>query len=132
MLRSYVDELTTKLHSVVILAMCLLTLWLNFSIEINVRISDGGKSGKLEFQDNGGSWGAVCLDGFDQDAADVACRQLGYSQASELYTYYSSYYSRYAWYYIKNVIGMSLSKSHHAWSMVKFVVWYIIPYMVQK
>ena len=53
----------------------------------NIRISGGGKSGQLEFQNSSGDWGAVCKDGFDDDAGDVACRQLGYTQSSDIYTY---------------------------------------------
>ena len=34
--------------------------------------------GRLEFI-SGGIWGTVCSDGFDSNAAKVACRQLGYN-----------------------------------------------------
>jgi len=57
----------------------------------DVRISGGGKNGKLEFQDSNGVWGSICTNGFDDDAGDVACRQLGYLQASNVYTYSSRY-----------------------------------------
>ena len=53
----------------------------------NIRISGGGDDGQLEFYD--GRWGAVCTDGFDDDAGDVACKQLGYLQSSNVYTYSS-------------------------------------------
>ena len=50
----------------------------------DLRINGGGKSGQLEFYYYG--WGAVCKDGFDDDAGDVACRQLGYVRSSDVYT----------------------------------------------
>ena len=57
----------------------------------DVRISGGGDSGRLEFRSSNGQWGTVCRNGFDDDAADVACRQLDYVQADDLYTYSSTY-----------------------------------------
>ena len=59
------------------------------SIDDNVRISGGGSSGKLLFQhycSYGDSWYTVCRDGFDDNAGDVACHQLGYAKASNVYT----------------------------------------------
>ena len=52
----------------------------------DLRINGGGKSGQLEFN-RIGYWGAVCSDGFDDDAGDVACRQLGYLRSSDVYVY---------------------------------------------
>ena len=52
-----------------------------------LRIVGGGKSGQLEFNNGYYSWGAICTTGFDDAAGDVACRQLGYVQADEVYTY---------------------------------------------
>ena len=51
----------------------------------DLRISGGGRSGLLQFYDRG--WGAVCKDGFDDDAGDVACRQLGYVRFSDVSVY---------------------------------------------
>ena len=56
----------------------------------DVRIAGGGDSGRLEFRNNA-QWGTVCKNGFDDDAADVACRQLDYVQADDVYTYSSTY-----------------------------------------
>ena len=50
-----------------------------------LRIYGGGNYGRLEFRQRDGQWGTVCSQGFDVDAADVACEQLGYS-----YGHYSS------------------------------------------
>ena len=47
----------------------------------------GADSGRLEFNNGYNDWGAVCTTGFDDDAGDVACRQLGYVRASDVYTY---------------------------------------------
>lgn len=50
--------------------------------ESEVRLVGGqySSSGTLEVYLNGG-WGNVCRRGFDQNAADTACRQLGYTHA---------------------------------------------------
>ena len=50
-----------------------------------LRISSEGKFGQLEFY-NGSNWGAVCTNGFNDDAGDVACRQLGYGRSSNIYS----------------------------------------------
>ena len=44
----------------------------------DLRISGGSYSGKLEFRSNN-TWGYVCSSGFNDAAALVACRQLGYN-----------------------------------------------------
>lgn len=36
--------------------------------------------GILEFQLSNGTWGTICSNGFDSDAAVVACKQLGYNE----------------------------------------------------
>ena len=67
---------------------CLGVQFLVFSIAFgDVRINDGGSSGRLEFQIDNGKWGTVCRSGFNNDAGDVACRQLGYVQSSDVYSY---------------------------------------------
>jgi len=40
-----------------------------------------GMCGRLEYQLHNGTWGTICDNGFDNLAADVACRQLGYHRA---------------------------------------------------
>ena len=51
----------------------------------DVRLSSTNNSGKLEFQMPDDSWTFVCLDGVDDVAATVVCRQLGYDHG--LYYY---------------------------------------------
>ena len=61
---------------------------ISFSIALgDIHITEGGSHGRLEFQDDDGSWGTVCKDGFNDDAGDVACDQLGYIRATDVYTY---------------------------------------------
>jgi len=50
----------------------------------DLRIYGGGDSGRLEFQLNNGTWGTVCDSGFDDDAGDVACKQLGYRRSTDI------------------------------------------------
>ena len=52
----------------------------------DLRIDGGGSSGRLEIQDERGDWGTICDRGFDDDAGDVACSQLGYAGSSDVYT----------------------------------------------
>ena len=49
----------------------------------DLRIIGGTESGQLEFYRY--RWGIICKDGFDDDAGDVACRQLGYARSSDVY-----------------------------------------------
>ena len=53
----------------------------------DLRIREGSDSGLLEFDAANDGWLPICRDGFDNDAGDVACRQLGYVEASDVYTY---------------------------------------------
>ena len=43
----------------------------------------GPNSGRLEIFKSG-TWGTVCSRHFDQNAANVACRQMGFSHAREI------------------------------------------------
>ena len=45
-----------------------------------LRLTGGGKQGRLQVYYND-RWGGVCDDGFGQEEADVACRQLDYPGA---------------------------------------------------
>ena len=72
----------------------------------DLQISGGGKSGQLQFNRGSVDWDAVCKDGFDDNAGDVACRQLGCAQSSDVYTY--TYCSS----YISNNIVVKLFAMH--------------------
>lgn len=47
--------------------------------DIRLRLGPNDYSGLLEVC-YGGHWGTVCGDSFNENAATVACRQLGYSE----------------------------------------------------
>ena len=49
-----------------------------------MRISGGGESGRLEFREYDGEWGTVCDHGFNREAADVACKQMGYRRCDNV------------------------------------------------
>lgn len=52
----------------------------------DIRINGGGRSGRLEFEYNPGLWGVVCTSsGFNDDAADAACSQLGYVRSIDIF-----------------------------------------------
>ena len=42
---------------------------------------------RVEFRLSNYTWGSVCGYGFDYNAAQVACRQLGYDQNSDMFYY---------------------------------------------
>ena len=67
----------------------LLTLSVGYVIANNVRIHGGGSSGRLEAFVRG-KWGSVCDDSFDDNnnAATVACKQMGFSSFVHLYHFY--------------------------------------------
>ena len=69
----------------------MVTIFIFYAAFGNLRISGGGSSGKLEFQNHDNSWGAVCLDGFDDDAGDVACAQLNHGRSQDIYSYTAEY-----------------------------------------
>ena len=73
-----------------------MTCYLSTASFGDVRITNGGDSGRLEFRGSNSLWGAVCRNGFDDDAADVACRQLDYVRANDVYTYDGSYVNIYS------------------------------------
>ena len=50
-------------------------------------------AGRLEIYMNS-AWGSICADNFDKVDADVACKQLGYSEASALDTSFHTPYGR--------------------------------------
>ena len=54
-----------------------------------MRLTEGivNNSGILEVFWMGDSWTTVCLDGFDDTAATVVCRQLGYTSGMHYSTY---------------------------------------------
>ena len=68
----------------------LLLVWLCTVGYGDLWISGGGSSGILQFRRYDGTWGYVCSNGFDNDAARVACRQLGYTHGdySTVYSYW--------------------------------------------
>ena len=76
-----------------------------------LKISGGNYSGRLEFRRSSGSWVSVCRDGFDDDAANVACRQLGYVQSSDIYTF-DEYVNTIALLFI-NPLGPNLGLSNY-------------------
>lgn len=58
-----------------------------FQTPIELRLSNGQSrnsrnEGRIEIRYNG-VWGTVCDDDFNDDAAKVVCRYLGYEGASE-------------------------------------------------
>ena len=49
-----------------------------------MKIDGGGDSGRLEFKDRNGEWGTVCDHGFDREAGEVACKQMGYRRCDKI------------------------------------------------
>ena len=39
------------------------------------------------FKDHDDNWKAVCNNGFDDNAGDVACKQLGFKRSTGVYVY---------------------------------------------
>ena len=53
---------------------------------------EGGRSGVLELALETYGYVLVCSHGFDDDAGDVACRQLGFVQSSDIFTSHNYMY----------------------------------------
>ena len=58
-----------------LLVMCINFIFSGYG---DLRIRGRTNTGILEIQIGDGYWGTVCSNGFDHNAATVACRQLGY------------------------------------------------------
>ena len=55
----------------------------------DLRLVEGDDrySGALEFNTGDGDWIPICESGFNDDAGDVACKQLGFKESDDLTTY---------------------------------------------
>ena len=53
----------------------------------DIRISGGGISGLLQYDNWDDDWGAICKSEIDDDAACLACYQLGYKRSSDNFVY---------------------------------------------
>ncbi|XP_035690103.1 uncharacterized protein LOC118425402 [Branchiostoma floridae] len=49
----------------------------------SVRLVGGRTAGELQLERTTGVWGGVCSSGWDMSSARVACRELGYDDASQ-------------------------------------------------
>ena len=67
-------------------ALLLCSLYIAYG-DLRLRGGADESDGRLEFDSGFGGWGVICTTGFDDDAGDVACRQLGYVRSSDVYTY---------------------------------------------
>ena len=53
----------------------------------DIRISGGGRSGLLQYDNGDDDWGAICKSEFDDDTASLGCYQLGYKRSSDNFVY---------------------------------------------
>ncbi|XP_072169133.1 antigen WC1.1-like [Diadema setosum] len=56
----------------------------------SLRIAGESYEGRLEIRGDGGLWGDVCADGWTNDTAHVACKQLGYAGYQTWWTAYGT------------------------------------------
>lgn len=54
-------------------------------MQVRLRASPAPGRGRVEVKHRG-TWGTVCGSGFDQQDANVICRQLGFGSAQIFYT----------------------------------------------
>ena len=64
--------------------MCVVLPCCVLQMQVRLRASPAPGRGRLEVKHRG-TWGAVCGRGFDQNDANVVCRQLGYGSAQDFY-----------------------------------------------
>ena len=71
---------------------------------------DYPNQGRVEIFLNG-EWGTVCDDGFDLNAGDIVCRQLGFNHAIEFYSGTSHFEQAYGPIHLENVVCQGYEES---------------------